>query len=109
MASSATKKKKSVSKVNITPLGDRVVVQPEEAVEQTAGGIFLPDSAQEKPLQGTIVAVGPGGISRDGSQVELTVKVGDKVLFTSYGGADVKIDGGSYKICREADLLAVIE
>lgn len=109
MASSTATKKKSSKKINITPLADRVVIQPQEAAEQTAGGIYLPDSAQEKPLQGTIVAVGPGSQTSEGERVALSVKVGDKVLFTAYGGTDVKIDGETYKIAREADLLAVIE
>ena len=109
MASSTATKKKKATKLNIAPLSDRVVIQPEEAAERTAGGIYLPDNAQEKPLQGKIVAVGPGLLNKDGERVALSVSVGDTVIYASYAGTEVKIDGVDYKIARESDLLAVID
>jgi chaperonin GroES len=97
-----------MSKLNINPLGDRIVVKPMEAEEKTKGGIILPDTAKEKPVEGTIVAVGPGRKSDDGKVVELEVKVGDKVLYGKYGGTEVTIGGEEYLIMRESDIFAIV-
>ncbi len=93
-----------MSKVKIKPLADRVVVEPAEAEEKTASGIIIPDTAKEKPQQGTVVAVGSGK-SKD---EPLTVKVGDTVLYGKYAGTEITIDGKDYLIMRESDILAVI-
>ena len=91
----------------VRPLADRVLVRRVEAEEKTAGGIVLPDTAKEKPKEGEIVAVGEGKLLDDGSRSKVQVKVGDRVLFTSYAGTEVKIDGEDYLIMREEDILAV--
>lgn len=96
------------TKVNLRPLDDRVVVQPTEAESTTAGGIVLPDSAQEKPQRGTVVAVGPGKLLDSGNRGELSVAVGDVVIYGRYGGSDIEVDGAEMKILRESDLLAKI-
>jgi len=101
-------KTKSRSKVNIRPLGDRVLVQRMEAEERTAGGILLPDTAKEKPKEGRVIALGNGKVLDNGERSEFSVKVGDRVLFTAYGGTDVKYDGDEYLIMREDDILGVI-
>ena len=95
-------------KVNLRPLDDRVVVQPSEAEETTAGGIVLPDSAKEKPQRGTVVAVGPGRLLEGGSRGELSVAVGDTVIYGKYGGSDIEVDGQEVKILRESDILAKV-
>jgi chaperonin GroES len=95
--------------MSIRPLDDRVVVQELEAEETTAGGIVLPDSAQEKPQRGKIIAVGPGRLLESGERCEVSVTVGDEILFGKYGGTDVEVDGEDYKILRESDILAKIE
>lgn len=95
--------------MKIKPLGDRLLVQRLEAEEKTKGGIVLPDTAKEKPKEGKIVGVGKGRITDDGKTVPLNVKVGDKILFTSYAGTDVKIEGEEYLILREEDVLGIIE
>ena len=100
---------KTKTKMSIRPLGDRVLVKRVEAEEKTAGGILLPDSAQEKPKEGKIVAVGDGKQLEDGSRTKFSVKKNDRVLFTSYAGTDVKIGGEEYMIMREDDILGVIE
>lgn len=100
---------KTKSKMSIRPLGDRVLVKRVEAEEKTAGGILLPDSAQEKPKEGKVIAVGEGKQLEDGSRTTFSVKKNDRVLFTSYAGTDVKIDGDEYLIMREDDILGVIE
>jgi chaperonin GroES len=92
----------------IEPLDDRVVVQPMEQEEKTAGGIFLPDTAKEKPQQGKIIAVGPGKLLDSGERAKVNVKKGDVVLFGKYSGTEVEIDGKDMLIMRESDLLAVI-
>lgn len=93
----------------IQPLADRVVVQPLEEEEQMRGGLYIPDTAKEKPQQGKIVAVGPGKLSDDGTRLELDVKVGDKVLYGKYSGTDVTLDGEELLILRESDVLAVLK
>jgi chaperonin GroES len=92
----------------IRPLDDRVVVEPVEAEEKTAGGILLPDTAQQKPQRGKIVAVGPGRVRDNGERSALSVKVGDEVLYGKYSGNDVEINGKELKILRESDLLAKV-
>jgi len=97
--------------MNLKPLGDRVVVEREEAKGKTAGGIVLPDTAKDKPQRGKVLAVGEGRITKDGKRRELQVKAGDQVLFTSYAGDEFKINNGEKKILlmREDDILAVID
>ena len=95
--------------MKIRPLNDRLLVKRLEEEEKTAGGIIIPDSAKEKPAEGEIVAVGPGKTNDAGERVALQVKAGDKVLFSKYGGTDVKIDGEDFLIMREDDILGVIE
>ena len=92
----------------IRPLQDRVIVKRLDAEEQTAGGIIIPDTAKEKPQEGEVVAVGPGKRLDNRSLQEMGVKQGDKILFSKYGGTDVKIDGTDYLIMREDDILGVI-
>ncbi|MBA64890.1 MAG: co-chaperone GroES [Candidatus Marinimicrobia bacterium] len=94
--------------LNLKPLADRVVVEPAPAEDKSAGGIILPDTAQEKPQQGTVVAAGPGKVSDSGNLVEMTVKNGDKVLYGKYSGSEVAFDGTEYVIMRESDILAVL-
>ncbi len=94
--------------MNIKPLADRVVVKPAPAEEKTKGGIILPDTAKEKPVQGEVVAVGPGRISDDGKKIPMEVKKGDKVLYGKYSGTEVTIDGEEYLIMRESDLFAIV-
>jgi chaperonin GroES len=90
---------------NLKPLDDRLVVEPTEATEKTAGGILLPDTAKQKPQQGTVVAVGPGKLLDNGTRAALAVKVGDLVLYGKYSGSDVEVGGVEYKILRESDVL----
>lgn len=94
--------------MNITPLHDRVVVKPMAAEEKTKGGIILPDTAKEKPIEGTVVAVGTGKVSDEGKTQGLTVKVGDKVLYGKYSGTEVSVDGEELLIMRESDIFAII-
>ena len=94
--------------LSLKPLADRVVVEPAPAEDKSAGGIILPDTAQEKPQQGSVVAVGSGKVSDSGSLVEMTVKKGDKVLYGKYSGSEVTFDGTEYVIMRESDILAVL-
>jgi chaperonin GroES len=93
----------------IRPLGDRVLVQRTEAEEKTAGGILLPDSAKEKPKEGKIISIGEGKTLDNGEKSKFSVKKGDRVLFTSYAGTEVKVGGNEYLIMREEDILGVIE
>ena len=94
--------------LKIRTLDDRIVVQPLEAEEKTAGGIVLPDSAQEKPQRGTVLAVGPGKLLDSGSRAELSVAIGDEVIYGKYSGSDIEIDGEEYKILRETEVLAKV-
>ena len=94
--------------LSLKPLADRVVVEPAPAEDKSAGGIILPDTAQEKPQQGTVVAVGSGKVIDYGCLVEMTVKKGDKVLYGKYSGSEVTFDGVDYVIMRESDILAVL-
>ena len=95
-------------KLKLNPLADRVVVKPAEAEEKTKGGIILPDTAKEKPVEGTVVAAGPGKIADSGELVKMTVKVGDKVLYGKYSGTEVVIEGEEYLIMRESDIFAIV-
>ncbi len=95
--------------MKIRPLNDRLLVRRLEEEEKTAGGIIIPDSAKEKPAQGKVVAVGPGKVNDAGERVALQVKEGDIILFSKYGGTDVKLDGEDYLIMREDDVLGVVE
>jgi chaperonin GroES len=94
--------------VNVKPLGDRVLVQPIEEQEVKKGGIIIPDTAKEKPQEGKVVALGTGKIDDNGKKVDFTVKKGDKVLISKYGGTEIKIDNESYLIMREDDILGII-
>ena len=95
--------------LSLKPLGDRVVVEPIEQEEVTAGGIVLPETAKEKPQQGKVLAAGPGARDEDGKRIEMEVKVGDKVLYAKYAGTEFKMDGKKLLILRESDLLAILE
>ena len=94
---------------NVRPLNDKVLIERAKAEDKTKGGIILPDSSKEKPKEGKIVAVGQGRISEKGERLPFQVKKGDKVLFKSYAGTDVKIDGKDYILMSEEEILAVIE
>lgn len=96
------------TKLNLKPLGDRVVIKKLDAEEKTAGGIVIPDTAKEKPQRGEVLAVGPGKTGEDGKKQPMELKQGDKVLFAKYSGTEVKIDGVEYVILGEKDILAVI-
>ncbi|NJD23245.1 MAG: co-chaperone GroES [Melioribacter sp.] len=93
----------------IKPLGDRVIVKAKEAEETTKGGIILPDTAKEKPIEGTVVAVGAGKVTEEGKLVAMNVKVGDVVLYGKYSGTEVKIDGEEYLIMRESDIYGIVK
>ena len=94
--------------MNLKPLGDRVIVKPKAPDEITKGGIILPDTAQEKPMEGTIVAVGAGRIADDGKKIEMELKTGDKILYGKYSGTEVKINDEEFLIMRESDVYAII-
>jgi chaperonin GroES len=95
--------------MNLKPLADRLVVEPIEQEEVTAGGIILPETAKEKPQQGKVLAAGPGRTDEDGKRIPMDVKVGDKVLYAKYSGTEIKLEGKKVLILRESDILAVIE
>ena len=97
-----------MAKIKLRPLDDRVVVTPMESESRTAGGIVLPDSAKEKPQRGTVVAVGPGKLLDTGKRGELSVSVGDQVIYGKYGGTDIEVNGEEVKVLRESDILAKI-
>ena len=92
---------------SLKPLGDRVVVKPQAAEEKTAGGLFIPDTAKEKPQRGTVVAVGPGKVE-NGTKVDMTVKEGDTVLYGKYAGTEISLDNEEVMIMRESDILGVL-
>ncbi len=94
-----------MKELNLKPLDDRIVVEPVEAEEVTAGGIVLPDAAQEKPQRGTVLAVGPGKLLDSGERGELSVALGDVVIYGKYAGSDIEVDGREVKILRESDIL----
>jgi chaperonin GroES len=105
----AAKKGKKSGGTSLVPLADRVLVERLEAEEKTAGGIVLPDSAKEKPLQGKVIAVGEGRRSESGELVAPQVSPGDRVLFAKYGGTEVEVEGEDYLILKEDDILAILE
>ena len=94
--------------MNLKPLGDRLLVSPIEQEEMTASGIVLPETAKEKPMQGKVIAVGPGARKEDGSLIAMDVKEGDTVLYAKYAGTEIKIDGNKYLIFKETDVLAIV-
>ena len=98
----------TASAVNIKPLADRVVVKPLDETQETKGGLYIPDTAKEKPQQGEIVAVGAGRVSDDGARIDMELKNGDKVLYGKYSGTEVTVGGEEYLILRESDVLAVV-
>lgn len=100
---------KTKSSTTVTPLGDRVLVKRVSADEKTKGGIILPDTAKEKPREGIVIAVGNGKMLENGSRQQMTVKVKDRVLFSSYGPSEIKVDGEELLILGEDEILAVIE
>jgi len=95
--------------MNLRPLGDRLVVLPNEQDEQTASGIFLPETAKEKPQQGKVVAVGPGSVKDNGERAAMDVSVDDTVLYAKYAGTNIKLDDAEYLILKENDILAIVE
>ncbi len=95
--------------MNLKPLDDRIVIKQSDAEEKSSGGILLPDSAQEKPQIGKVVATGPGKLLDDGKRAQMSVKKKDEVLYAKYGGSDVEIDGEKYVILRESDVLGIVE
>lgn len=96
------------SKTKIKPLSDRVLVKPEPAEEKTSSGIIIPDTAKEKPQEGTVVAAGPGKVE-NGNKIDMSVKKGDKVLYGKYSGTEITLDGDEYLIMRETDILGIVE
>jgi chaperonin GroES len=108
MAATATKKA-APAKVNLQPLGDRVVARREENETTTSGGLFLPDSAKGKPTRGVVISVGEGKLNKNGTRTPLQVKPGDRILFTSYGPDEIKIGDTELLLMREDDILAVID
>ena len=92
--------------VKLQPLADRLVVKPSQKEEKTKGGIYLPDTAKEKPQEGVVVAVGPGKMTDEGKRIPMDLKVGDKVIYSKYGGSEIKIDDVEMIILRESDILA---
>ncbi len=109
MTATAKKPKKKGNTVRLQPLGERIVVERDSSESETAGGIYLPESAKDKPSRGTVVAVGNGRLLKDGTRSELQLKAGDRVLFSSYGPDEIKFGDGEYLLMREDDVLAVIE
>ena len=97
-----------MANVRLRPLDDRVVVEPQQAEQKTAGGIVLPDSAQERPQRGTIISIGPGRLLDNGNRGELSVGVGDVVIYGKYSGTDIEVAGKDVKILRESDILAKV-
>ena len=95
--------------MNLKPLDDRIVIKQSDAEEKSSGGILLPDSAQEKPQIGKIVAAGPGKLLDDGKRAQMSVKKKDEVLYAKYSGSDVEVDGENYVILRESDVLGIVE
>ena len=99
----------TASATKLRPLGDRVVVQPTAREEMTKSGIVLPDTAKEKPQEGSVIAVGPGAFDNDGKRIAIDVKVGDKVLYAKYAGTEFKIEGDELLIVSQKDILAIVE
>ena len=108
-ATATRSKKKTLSKVSFRPMDDRILIRQSNPDEKTAGGIILPDSAQEKPQAGTVIAVGPGKLLDSGARGELSVGAGDEVFYGKYAGTEIDFDGQDFVIVRESDILAVID
>lgn len=106
MCSDTVLRKEVNMAVNLQPMADRLVVKPIAKEEVTKGGIFLPDTAKEKPQEGEVIAVGPGRVTEEGKRVEMDLKVGDTVIYAKYGGTEIKLEGEEYMILRESDVLA---
>ena len=104
----ATKAAKTLSSTKVAPLADRVVVRALEETEQMRGGLFIPDTAKEKPQIGEILAVGPGALNEDGVRLPMDVSVGDRVLYSKYAGSEVKLDGKEYLVLSARDVLAIV-
>jgi chaperonin GroES len=104
-----TNQERRENSMKIRPLQDRIIVKRLEEEQKTKGGIIIPDTAKEKPIEGKVIAVGKGKVADDGKLIKMEVKVDDKVLFSKYGGTEVKIDGQEYLIMREDDILGIIE
>ncbi|MBI4583385.1 MAG: co-chaperone GroES [Planctomycetes bacterium] len=105
-----TKKNEKIVDLKIRPLSDRVIIRPEEPVERSAGGIYLPDTAKEKPARGKVIAVGAGRlVEKTGERLPLAIKVGDQVLYGKYSGSEVKVNGIEYTIVKEQEILGVLE
>jgi chaperonin GroES len=98
----------TATEVKVKPLADRVVVKAQEDTETMRGGLYIPDTAKEKPQQGEVVAVGPGKLSDEGKRIDMELKVGDKVLYGKYSGTEVTVDNEQYLILRESDVLAIV-
>jgi chaperonin GroES len=98
-----------MASAKIKPMADRVVIEPLEEAEEMRGGLYIPDTAKEKPQQGTVVAVGPGRTTDQGELIEVELKKGDRILYGKYSGTEVTVDGNEYLIVRESDVLAVLE
>ena len=107
-ATASAPKTKTKTNINFRPTEDRVLIRPNEAEETTSGGIILPDTAKEKPQRGTIIAVGPGKILKDGKRAPLSVKIGDEALYGKYSGTEVDFGGERLVVFRETDLLAIV-
>ena len=99
----------TASKTKLRPLGDRVVIEPTAREEMTKSGIVLPDTAKEKPQEGSVIAVGPGAFDNDGKRIAIDVKVGDKVLYAKYAGTEFKVEGDELLIVSQKDVLAIVE
>jgi Co-chaperonin GroES (HSP10) len=97
-----------MSKVNIKPLGDRVIVLPVEAKEVVKGGIIIPDTVKEKPMEGKVIAAGPGALGKNGERLPMEVKAGDKVLYGKYAGTEIKFDDEKYLIMHQEDILGIL-
>ncbi|MCL4304136.1 MAG: co-chaperone GroES [Anaerolineae bacterium] len=95
--------------MDLKPLGDRLIVEPIEQEEMTAGGIVLPETAKEKPMRGKVLAIGPGSRKEDGSRIAMDVSTGDTILYAKYAGAEVKIESKKYLILKETDVLAIVQ
>ncbi len=99
----------TASKVKVQPLADRVVVEPLEETEEMRGGLYIPDTAKEKPQQGTVIAVGPGRVSDEGERIPVELEEGQRILYGKYSGTEVNIDGHDLRIIKESDVLAIID
>jgi chaperonin GroES len=109
MATAVAEKPADKTKTKLKPLGARVVIKPLEREEMTKSGLVLPDTAKEKPQEGTIEAVGPGGLDKNGNKLEMTLKVGDRVLYQKYSGTEFKIDDEDYLVMHQDDVLALVQ